>query len=111
VSSWQSPSISVHSANRFGYSNRFAKRLTIKWEGMSRTQGTSLAPLLSGAAAMFESIPCAKHDAGDLRSFIAEVKRFHMSVDRYPLVFSKGRYASLQPTEFAAPLWPLDIHS
>jgi hypothetical protein len=25
-------------------------------------------------------------------------------------VFSKGRYAKLHETEFAASLWPLDIH-
>jgi hypothetical protein len=55
--------------------------------------------------------PVRKARCGDLRLFIAEVKRFHMSVDRHPLVFSQGRYASLQPTEFAAPLWPFDIHS
>jgi hypothetical protein len=42
--------------------------------------------------------------------FIAEVKSFWASPDRQPLVFSKGHYAALQPTESQAPIWPLDIH-
>jgi hypothetical protein len=42
--------------------------------------------------------------------FIAEVKRFTINEDRAPLVFSRGRYGSLQASEQAAPLWPLDIH-
>jgi flavin reductase (DIM6/NTAB) family NADH-FMN oxidoreductase RutF len=65
---------------------------------------------LSGTAAVFECTPSTRHDAGDHKLFIAEVKRFRSANDRKPLVFGKGRYASLQATEFEAPLWPLDIH-
>lgn len=72
--------------------------------------GNSEAPALLGVAAVFECVPWAKHDAGDHRLFIVKVERFSASSDRTPLVFCKGRYASLQPTEFTAPLWPLDIH-
>ena len=42
--------------------------------------------------------------------FVAEVKRFASFADRMPLVFSQGRYASLQRTDVLAPLWPLDLH-
>lgn len=47
----------------------------------------------------------ATHDAGDYRLFIVEAKRFQSHDDRMPLVFCKGRYATLQPTEAPAPLW------
>ena len=67
-------------------------------------------PLLPGVIAAFECAAHARHDGGDHMLFIAEVKRFRAHGDRQPLVFGKGRYAALQPTELAAPLWPLDIH-
>ena len=59
---------------------------------------------------VFDCDPWARHEAGDHVLFIAKVKHFRCFADRQPLVFGKGRYASLQPTEFTAPLWPLDIH-
>jgi flavin reductase (DIM6/NTAB) family NADH-FMN oxidoreductase RutF len=102
--------VHVLAENQKALSDRFAKRLANKWEGMSWSPGASTAPILTGAAAIFECVPHARHDAGDHRLFIAKVKCFRASIDRQPLVFSKGRYASLQPTDHAAPLWPLDIH-
>ena len=67
-------------------------------------------PILSGVAAVFECARWASHEAGDHILFIAEVNAFRSLGDRQPLVFGKGRYASLRPTEFVAALWPLDIH-
>jgi flavin reductase (DIM6/NTAB) family NADH-FMN oxidoreductase RutF len=79
-------------------------------EGIRSTPDGSGAPTLAGVAAVFECVPWARHDAGDHRLFIMEVKRFRSNNDRMPLVFCKGRYATLQPTEVPALLWPLDIH-
>ncbi|MDP9813703.1 flavin reductase (DIM6/NTAB) family NADH-FMN oxidoreductase RutF [Rhizobium tibeticum] len=102
--------VNVLAENQKEISNRFAKSLSNKWEGTRFAHGQFGAPLLPGVAAVFECIPWAKYDGGDHTLFIAEVTSFSSSVDRMPLVFSKGRYAALQSTEFVAPLWPLDIH-
>ena len=102
--------IHVLAENQKDISNRFAKPLSNKWEGMRVARDGARAPALSGVGAVFHCDVWAKHDGGDHRLFIAEVKQFGSSLDRKPLVFCKGRYASLESTEFAAPLWPLDIH-
>lgn len=102
--------VNVLAENQKDISNRFAKSRSNKWEGVRFAHGQCGAPLLPGVAAVFECIPWAKYDGGDHTLFIAEVQRFASSVDRMPLVFSKGRYAALQATEFVASLWPLDIH-
>jgi flavin reductase (DIM6/NTAB) family NADH-FMN oxidoreductase RutF len=91
-------------------SNRFARPLSNKWQGVRFASGRSHAPVLPGVAAVFECAPWARHDAGDHRLFIARVNRFWSVAERRPLVFCKGRYAALEPTEVMAPLWPLDIH-
>lgn len=102
--------INVLAENQKDISNRFARSLTNKWEGIAWSTGTARAPLLPGTAAVFECTAWAAHDGGDHRLFIARVVRFTASQDRMPLVFGKGRYAALQSSEFTAPLWPLDIH-
>jgi flavin reductase (DIM6/NTAB) family NADH-FMN oxidoreductase RutF len=102
--------INVLAENQRDISNRFAKSRSKKWEGISYALGLFDAPVLPGVAAVFECAAWARHEGGDHMLLIAEVKRFRTSADRQPLVFGKGWYATLQPTEFAAPLWPLDIH-
>jgi flavin reductase (DIM6/NTAB) family NADH-FMN oxidoreductase RutF len=102
--------VNVLAENQKDLSNRFARSLANKWEATDYKNGFMDVPLLSGAAAIFECAAFAKHDGGDHTLFIAEVRRYRAYGDRQPLVFSKGRYAVLQPLELAAPLWPLDIH-
>ena len=102
--------VNVLSENQKDISNRFARSLSNKWEGVSFHSGAFDAPILPGVAAVFECEPWARHPAGDHVLFIARVGHFRAFADRQPLVFGKGRYAALQTTEMAAPLWPLDIH-
>ncbi len=100
----------VLAENQKDLSDRFARSGSKKWEGTTYADGLFGAPLLPGVAAVLECAAWARHPGGDHVLFIAEVKRFRMSTDRRPLVFSKGRYAKLHETEFTASLWPLDIH-
>jgi flavin reductase (DIM6/NTAB) family NADH-FMN oxidoreductase RutF len=102
--------INVLAENQKDLSDRFAKSGSNKWEGTTYAQGLFGAPVLPGVAAVLECAAWATHAGGDHLLFIAEVKRFRASADRRPLVFSKGRYAKLHETEFAASIWPLDIH-
>ena len=102
--------INVLAENQREMSDRFARARSKKGEGVRFNTGIAGAPLLPGAVAAFECAPWTRHDGGDHVLFIAEVNRFTINADRAPLVFSKGRYASLQASEQIAPLWPLDIH-
>jgi len=102
--------VNVLAENQKGLSDRFARSLVNKWEAAIFVDGYMGAPMLPGVTAVFECAAFARHDGGDHRLFIGEVKRFHAHADRQPLIFGKGRYAALQPSEVAAPLWPLDIH-
>lgn len=90
-------------------SNRFA-RPGAKWEGIDHSPGHGDAPLLPGAAARFECAAHARHDGGDHVLFIARITRFTAHPERRPLVFAQGRYAGLDRSHEAPPLWPLDIH-
>jgi flavin reductase (DIM6/NTAB) family NADH-FMN oxidoreductase RutF len=102
--------VNVLAENQKDVSDRFARPRSRKWEGMSYSAGFLDSPVLPGVAAVLECAAWAQHEGGDHVLFIAEVKRFRTSPERSPLVFCKGRYAELHQTEFAASLWPLDIH-
>lgn len=102
--------VNVLAENQKELSNRFARSLANKWEATSYADGLMDVPVLSGVAAVFECAAYAMHEGGDHTLLIGEVKLFRVYGDRQPLVFGKGRYAALQPSEVAAPLWPLDIH-
>jgi flavin reductase (DIM6/NTAB) family NADH-FMN oxidoreductase RutF len=91
-------------------SGRFAKSLGDKWEGIHFERGIADAPVFNGTAAVFECVPWGKHDGGDHRLFLAEIRRFRFDKDRQPLVFAQGRYGALTQSEPAPGIWPLDIH-
>lgn len=102
--------INVLSHDQHHLSNKFARSLSNKWEGVRFERGFADAPVFAGVAAAFECTPWAIHDGGDHRLFIAEVMRVRLHRDQSPLVFAKGRYAEIGRPEGEAPLWPLDIH-
>ena len=106
----QSVTVHVLAENQKDISNRFARALANKWEGVSSSDGASGAPVLPGVAAIFECSVWARHEGGDHTLFILEVEHFRSFADRQPLVFGKGCYGALKSFDAAAPLWPLDIH-
>lgn len=110
---WQAAggyAINVLAESQKAVSNRFAQPLSNKWAGVDFDRGFADAPLLAGGAATFQCAPYAQHDAGDHVLFIAEVRKFRVHADRAPLIFCKGAYGALKPSDVAAPLWPLAIH-
>lgn len=102
--------VNILAQNQQDISNRFARPLSNKWQGLDFDRGFAQAPLLRGVAASFECAPYAMHEGGDHILFIAEVIRFESSTGRAPLFFCKGNYSALKDSEEAAPLWPLAIH-
>jgi flavin reductase (DIM6/NTAB) family NADH-FMN oxidoreductase RutF len=78
-------------------SERFARSRSNKWEGAKFTFGLFGAPVLIGAAALFECASERKMQTGDHILFIGAVKRFRAFADRQPLVFHGGQYGRLHP--------------
>ncbi|MFV0492280.1 MAG: flavin reductase family protein [Pseudorhodobacter sp.] len=105
----ESYAVHVLADNQQALSNRFA-RSGEKWSGIDYSDGHGGAPVLHGAAAVFECDSFARHDGGDHILFVGQVRKFTAHPERHPLVFAKGRYASLHQGDAAPPLWPLDIH-
>ncbi|KGJ08055.1 flavin reductase (plasmid) [Paracoccus versutus] len=105
----ESYAVHVLAENQQALSNRFA-RPGAKWQGVDYRPGHGGAPLLPGAAAVFECDAHARCDGGDHVLFLGRVRRFASHPERPPLVFAQGRYASLHQGEAAPSLWPLDIH-
>ncbi|UYV36479.1 flavin reductase family protein [Rhodobacteraceae bacterium D3-12] len=101
--------IHVLSQEQTELSNRFA-RPGNKWEGVKSQPGAFDVPLLSGAAAVFTCAADRVIDGGDHLLFIARVTEHRTDADRNPLVFAKGRYASLKLGEQMETDWPLAIH-
>lgn len=97
-------------------SNRFARALENKWEGVDYELCTNGAPLLHGALAWFDCRPWAEYDGGDHLIFVGRVVDLGYCTEEEPLVFFRGKYASIDASsarEANWPLsskWPLSIH-
>ena len=102
--------INILAESQRDLSGRFARPLSNKWAGINFDRGYADAPLFRGVAACFECCPHSDHDGGDHVLFVAKVVRFRMFADRSPLIFCKGNYGALKPSDEPAPLWPLAIH-
>ncbi len=78
-------------------SNRFARALGEKWEGVSLLPGETGVPILPNVLASLECVAHARHDGGDHEIFIGRVVAIssrHPTRPR-PLVFFRGRYGKL----------------
>lgn len=97
-------------------SERFARALSPKWEGVRFELGEHNAPLLHGALAHFECTAHAQHDGGDHIIFVGRVVKFTHREHEDPLVFHRSRYAGIQSSDprpqdnVLAASWPLPMH-
>lgn len=87
--------INVLSSGQSGLSEKFAKALSDKWQGVGFARGASGAPVLQDAAATLQCRQHALHDGGDHLLFLARVMRFELDPASAPLVFCMGRYHML----------------
>ncbi|MEW5423605.1 flavin reductase [Amorphus sp. 3PC139-8] len=83
--------INVLAKDQLDHSNRFARPGQDKFVDVDWTPGLGSAPVLSGAAAVFECARHAEHDGGDHIIMVGRVDRF-ARFDRDVLVFAQGRY-------------------
>lgn len=80
-------------------SNRFARAMTDKWDGVKAATGAHDVPVFPDASACFECESYAKHDGGDHLLLIGRVVSYTTtaSSNPRPLLFYRGRYRELDP--------------
>jgi flavin reductase (DIM6/NTAB) family NADH-FMN oxidoreductase RutF len=89
-------------------SNRFARAMTDKWEGlMPKIPVHTDAPLISNALAWFECESFAHYEGGDHVIFVGMVLGLQVRATTHdrPLAFFRGRYCKLGSEEIEAVAW------
>lgn len=90
-------------------SNRFARSLGDKWDGIDFSLTDDGLPLLEGAVAVYDCTAYAAHDGGDHTLFLVLVQRFQHVPSRRPLLFASGAYGKLADERGPAADWPLHL--
>lgn len=84
--------INVLAADQQELAQRFAAKDVDRWAYVTHTEGVAGAPLLAGAAAIFECFNRSRYDEGDHVIFVGEVERCSYHADASPLLFHGGRF-------------------
>lgn len=80
-------------------SSSFARAETDKWACADCQIAPSGNPILMPHVAYFECSRHAMHEAGDHLIFLGRVIGFEINEQETPLVFFRGQYRSLQPSD------------
>jgi flavin reductase (DIM6/NTAB) family NADH-FMN oxidoreductase RutF len=88
--------IHVLAADQRALAERFCSPATDKFAGLNAAVGLGGAPLLDGAAALFECRGRHTYPGGDHLILVGEVERYSHG-SRPPIVFSGGRYTAVAP--------------
>jgi 3-hydroxy-9,10-secoandrosta-1,3,5(10)-triene-9,17-dione monooxygenase reductase component len=78
-------------------SSRFAQALADKWQGVAWTAGIHGCPVIAGAAAVFQARVHHTYHGGDHVIIVGAVEAYDADPSARPLLFHRGRYASLSP--------------
>jgi flavin reductase (DIM6/NTAB) family NADH-FMN oxidoreductase RutF len=89
--------INVLAADQQALAERFAARGVDRWADVAFTEGSHGAPLLQGAAAVFECFNRSQYVEGDHVIFVGEVERCAHNPDASPLLFHGGRFYAEHP--------------
>lgn len=89
--------INVLAADQKALAERFASRGGDRWGGVAFDTGAGGAPLLHGAAAVFECFNRSRYEEGDHVIFVGEVERCTHRRGASPLLFHGGRYYTEHP--------------
>jgi flavin reductase (DIM6/NTAB) family NADH-FMN oxidoreductase RutF len=93
----RSYAVNILSQQQEEISNRFARPLGDKWDGLTVLDGATGLPILPNALAVFECEAYARYAGGDHDIFVGKVLHFrtHAHKQEEPLVFFGGRYRRL----------------
>ncbi len=89
--------INILAADQRALAERFASRDGDRFEGVALREGAGGAPIIEGAAAVFECFNRSRYDEGDHIIFVGEVERCERRADAAPLIFHGGRYYTELP--------------
>jgi flavin reductase (DIM6/NTAB) family NADH-FMN oxidoreductase RutF len=89
--------INILAADQKELAERFAAKRDGRWAGVAWTEGAGGAPLLTGAAAVFECFNRSRYEEGDHVIFVGEVERCKHRAGAAPLLFHGGRFYTEHP--------------
>ena len=89
--------INVLAAGQKALAERFASRGADRSSGVEFSEGIAGAPLLQGAAAIFECFNRSRYEEGDHVIFVGEVERCCFQPGASPLLFHGGRFYTEHP--------------
>jgi flavin reductase (DIM6/NTAB) family NADH-FMN oxidoreductase RutF len=89
--------INILAADQRVLAERFASRDLDRFAGLAYRQGAGGAPVLEGAAAVFECFNRSRYEEGDHVIFVGEVERCERREGAQPLIFHGGRYFTELP--------------
>ena len=89
--------INILAADQKLLAEKFALKGTDRWVGVEFTRGSGDAPLLTGAAAVFECYNRSRYEEGDHVIFVGEVERVTWRPGAAPLLFHGGRFYTELP--------------
>ncbi|MBS0444702.1 MAG: flavin reductase family protein [Proteobacteria bacterium] len=89
--------INILAAEQHALAERFAGKRTGRFDGVPFRDGANGAPVLAGAAAVFECFNRSRYVEGDHVIFVGEVERCERRTGATPLIFHGGRYYTELP--------------
>ena len=89
--------INILAAEQHALAERFASKVGDRFAGVAWREGTAGAPLIEGAAAVFECFNRSRYEEGDHVIFVGEVERCTHRAGAQPLIFHGGRYYTELP--------------
>ena len=89
--------INILAASQHTLAERFASKAEDRFSDVAFSDGAGGAPVLEGAAAVFECFNRSQYEEGDHVIFVGEVERCSWRQGAAPLIFHGGRYFTELP--------------
>jgi flavin reductase (DIM6/NTAB) family NADH-FMN oxidoreductase RutF len=89
--------INILAADQRALAERFAGKAADRFTGVAWHDGAAGAPVIDGAAAVFECFNRSRYEEGDHVIFVGEVERCSHRAGAQPLLFHGGRYYTELP--------------
>ena len=89
--------INILAAEQHALAERFASKAVDRFKGLAFREGAGGAPIIEGAAAVFECFNRSRYEEGDHVIFVGEVEHCERREGAQPLIFHGGRYFTELP--------------
>jgi flavin reductase (DIM6/NTAB) family NADH-FMN oxidoreductase RutF len=89
--------INILAAEQHALAERFASKAADRFADVAFREGAGGAPVLEGAAAVFECFNRSRYEEGDHVIFVGQVERCLARAGAQPLIFHGGRYFTELP--------------